>query len=578
MPLKMLSFIVLFLLGRAASLTIYQMCWSNGLSGNFARPGALFTLLRRPLPWVIHLAVASPMIGLSWRDWPLLQGFAMMGAGLLALGAVGRFGSAELGRFFFADRLLAVVLAIGVGFSPAFLYPCLVACCCLQYTVASWRLGPGYSNLLGFEFIRASLCVMTACLAAFGWLKHLGVAWHDFENLTLAVLVGYQASTYVNHSLAKSALGPKWHSWIRQNRAECLVGNAWLRGWTAGRNSGTVLKQMKWIGDRRVRICAAVWILESAWLFILADSRFALALVTATVLLHLVVIALTGLAAYQYVVNHLYLLFMIAFCDSSGVFRYEYLAAGCVVMPVAAIWVGCIRWRIFENRRQSGTTGLAGKFADAADHLMAWWDTPFMRMYSYTIETRSGARFALPVPKLSPHDTSLTDLHTHLMILGLHGDLDPAIAADRATARTGVWGLTVHRKDRDFLYLLMDENKSGVPDALRVNSKSAPWVIDVDGRAPAAALPLRDLFQGINRTLHMSWFRHILRWPHFPGEDLVADICPLVEPRLEPFRFDDAIATVTLWRIKTFCNGREMMLVENQAVGCIHLEEIESPA
>ncbi len=573
MPLKMLSFIVLFLLGRAASLIIYQMCWSNGVSGKFARPGALFTLLRRPLPWVLHLAVAWPLIGLSWRDWPLLHGFAMIGVGLLALGAVGRFGCAELGGFFIADRLLAVLLAIGVGLSPAFLYPCLVACCCLQYTVASWRLGPGYSNLLGFEFIRASLCVVTACLAAFGWLKHLGVAWHDFENLVLAVLLGYQASTYVNHALAKSALGPKWHSWIRENRAECLVGNAWLRGWTAGRTSGTVEKQMNWIGQRRVRICAVVWMLEVAWLFILADSRFAMVLVTATILLHLAVFALTGLAAYQYVVNHLYLLFMTAVCDSSGVFRHEYLAAGCLVMPVAAIWVGCLRRRIFGNFQQSGTTGHVGKLADAADHLMAWWDTPFMRMYSYTIETRSGARFALPVTKLSPHDTTLTDLHTHLMILGMHGDLDPAIAADRAKARTGVWGLTVHREDRDFLYQLIDENPGDVREALRADSKCAPWDIGVDGLAPAAALPLRDLFQGINRTLHLSWFRRILRWPHFPGEDLVPDVCPLVEPRLETFRFDETIATVTLWRIKTFCNGREMMLVENQAVGRIHLEE-----
>lgn len=564
----MISFVILFVFGRIVSLVLYRMCWSNGISGNFARPGALFTLLRRPLPWLMHGVFVWPALGLSWEDFPLLHGMSVMLAGLLVLGAVGRFGSADLGRFFFADRLMAIGLSAGVVFSPAFLYPCLIACCCLQYTVSSWRLGPGYSNLLGYEFIRASLSVVSACLAACGWLKLSGVAWDGFESTTLAVLLGFQASTYVHHALAKSALGPGWNSWIRENRLQCLVANAWLRGWTFGRGTECVLKQIRGIGKHRVGICALVWLLEFSWIFILADARFAVPLLSVTILFHLAVFALTGLAAYQYVVNHLYLLGLIIFHDLDAVFGSRNLTACLLVIPAMAVWIGWLRTRMFQNLQQKGSSGTLGNFADAADHLMAWWDTPLMRMYSYTVETRSGKCLALPLPKLSPHDTALTDLHTHLMILGLHGDLDPMIGPDRAIARTGVWGLTVHREDRDFLYRLMDDPNADIVEKLRAGPAVQAWP---PGSIPVAAFPLRDLFHGMNRHLGKTWFRKISRWPHFPGEDLAPDICPLVAPVMETFRFDEPIASVTLWRIKTFLHDKEMHLVEREVVGRIHL-------
>lgn len=564
----MINFVILLVIGRIVSLAIYRMCWSNGSSGKFARAGPFFTLLLRPLPWLMHGAFIWPMLALSWDDFPLLHGMSIMLAGLLAVGAAGRFGSADLGRFFFADRLMAIVFAAGVVFSPAFLYPCLIVCCCLQYTVSSLRLGPGYSNLLGYEFVRASLSLVSACLAVAGWLKLSGVAWDDFESTALSVLLGFQASTYVHHALAKSALGPGWHSWIRENRLQCLAANAWLRGWTFGRSRECVLKQIRWIGNHRVGICAIVWLLEIAWIFILADARFAVPLIGITIVFHMAVFVLTGLAAYQYGVNHLFLLGLMVFHDMDAVFQPQNLSACLLVIPVSALWIGWLRLRIFEECRRTGSSGSLGRFADAADHLMAWWDTPLMRMYSYTLETRTGKCFALPVPKLSPHDTALTDLHTHLMILGLHEGLDPMIGPDRAIARTGVWGLTIHREDRDFLYHLMENPDAEVLQKLRACPTPLRWP---PGEVPAAALPLRDLFQGINRHLGKSWFRQILRWPHFPGEDLAPDICPLVAPVMETFRFDEPIASVTLWRIKTFYHDTEMRLIEREVVGRIDL-------
>lgn len=550
----MIAFLILFFLGRAASLGLYRMCWANGVSGNILAGSPLLTLLRRPLPWMAHVVFAFPTAGMSWENFPALQGMSAMLAALLALGAIGRLGSA----FFLMDRLIVFALAVGVWFSPAFVYPCLIACGCLQYTVASFRLGPGYSNLLGFEFVRASLSLIAAALALFGWLRIVGGEWDGFGGVALAALLGFQASTYVNHALAKSALGPRWWSWISENRIECLTANAWLRGWTFGRSRETVMKQVRWMARHRVAVCGGVWCFEMAWLFFLADARIAAALLGATILFHIAVFAMTGLFSYQYVVNHLFVLGLIGFRDTSEIFRVQHVAACAIAIPAAALWIAWLRRGILAE----GISGPKSKLADAADHLMAWWDTPLMRMYSYTVETASGKTFALPVPKLSPHDTALTDIHTHLMILGMHPGLDPAIPEDRAFARTGVWGLTIHCKDRDFLYGLMEHEKIPVP-------KPPPaW-----DEMPEAAAPLRELFDGMNRMIGKKRLRPILRWPHFPGEDLAPDICPLVDPALPLFRFDEPIAAVTIRRTKTFLHRDGMILLENNALGRIPLAE-----
>jgi hypothetical protein len=239
---------------------------------------------------------------------------------------------------------------------------------------------------------------------------------------------------------------------------------------------------------------------------------------------------------------------------------------------LAAIWIGSLRGRMFAEYQRNGTPGAGGVLADAADHLMAWWDTPYMRMYSYTVETRDGEHFALPVTKLSPHDTALTDIHTHWMILGIHTDLDRTIATDRALARVGVWGLTVHREDRDFLYRMMDAPELDDFHKLRGDGKVRPWSRSESGGEPVGAAALRALFEGMNREIGKKWFRLIMRWPHIPGEDLVPDQCPLVEPRLKDFRFDQEMACVTIWRVKTVYRKNEFSLLEREVVGRIELD------
>lgn len=559
-----LVFILLFFLGRFTSLLVYQICWANGQSGKFHRAGAFATLLGKWRLWPLHLVILFPLTETSWDGIPVLQNFAILVAILVAGAAVGRTGCAALGKFFGFDRILAIAFAIGVAASPAFLYPCLLASCCLQYTVASWRLSPGYSNLLGFEWMRGSACVLTSCLAVAGWISRFGIDWPEFEAMAVAVILGYQASTYVNHALAKSALGPKWFSWISENRLQCLLVNSWLRGWLLGLHQTSLLRLTRWVGHHRVAICAIVWCLEFSWLLILLDTRFAALVIATTILFHLTVFLLSGLAPFHYLASHAFFLGWIIAADGAKLFPEDVWIACLLAIPIAALGISRLRWKIFQACRNTGSPPHLLRFADAADHLMAWWDSPSMRMFTYTVETKSEKNLHLPVPKLSPHDTSLTDIHTHLMILGLHRDLDPTVEPDSSFARTGVWGLVTDRDDRDRLYNLMDQR--GAPPS---PSQVEPWELNPDGTSQKSALALRQLFTGMQQ----GCFRKFSRWPHFPGEDFSPDLCPLAELPSESFQFNEAISSITLWRIKTWFTGNEIQLVDCSKVGVIHLNE-----
>ena len=555
-----------FLLGRALSLAVYRLCWKHGEVMDGTTLSTIGSLLRRPSPWLLHVVMMVSLHPWSWKEMPRMHAMVMTLVALLAIGAIGRFGVTGWGRHFMRDRLAIVLLAAAVCYKPVWLYPFVISCCTLQYRVASWRLGPGYSNLLGYEFVRASLCVIMAAMVLQSVPVWCGRSFPIREDLMIAACILYQASTYFHHAVAKSALGPRWFSWMRENRIECLFANAWLRGWTLGLGEQRCFNLCRGIAQNRRWLCAGVWLLEVAWIFVLADVRLALVILTATMLFHVIVFLSTGLLAYEYVVNHLFLIGVILFGDVGDLFGGDVLLATVLTIPLATAWVGWLRLGMLASYQQCGTGGRRARFADAADHLMAWWDTPMMRMFSYTVESAAGRRYALPVSRFSPYDTFLTDIHTHLMILGQHNELDPAARRDRGIARTGVWGLTIHREDRDILYRRMDDPYCAQP--LHPNGSPPAWSTTV-GETHVAS-PIAEWIVGVNHHGGCGWFRWLMRWPHFPGEDLAPDLCPLGEHDWPCFDFDETIASVTIWRIKTFYHHTGLHLISEEPLGCIH--------
>lgn len=563
------SFFFAFLLGQIGSLVLYQATWKNGITRQFHPWGALVTFLSRPLPWLIHGPIIILSTRLNWQDMPRLRLFIFVAAGTLSLGAVGRWGVVDIGRFFIFDRCLIVILWLGLWFSPVLLYPLLLACCCLQYTVSGSSFSPGYSNLLGFEFMRSSLC-----MGLVGLLVHAGlhllqveeVNFIDTEAHLLALVLYGQAAGYVQQAVAKCALGKHWYSWILENRVQCLIVNSFLRGWGAQWiRTKWVLLLAKWISQVRVLLCATAWIIEFSWLFILADPQLNLIILAATVLFHLVVWILTGFAGYHYMISHTLMILLVALSTNLTWYKAEYALVGGGCILFFSIWVLLVRLNLFREFTSYGNAKRWSRVADPANHLMAWWDGPYMRLYSYSVKTVSGKWFHFPVTRFSPYDTFLTDIHTHLMILGQDWELDTQLDADRAIVRAGVWGLTVSLDDRNRLYQLMDDPEKNLSFKLKVDAvANMGGATKNNNQTPRAESSLITFFQGINYYHSKWWFRFILLWPHFPGEDMVPDWSPLANKQLPSYRGVEPITELAIHCVKTFYRGDALQLVDEQ--------------
>lgn len=568
-------FVGLFVTGKVFSTGIYQASWRNSIGRDLSRFGPLVWAATRYRLWPIHVFLVVVCASLDWNQIPKLHQPACVAVGMMVLGAVFRFGAADQRNFFFIDRLVVLTLGAGVYFSPAFLYPAIFSSACLQYTVANWALGPGYSNLLGFEFVRSTACCILGCTVFIGICECipqfvLPLEPSNMGSLLLSVVIAFQGSYYVNHALAKCWLGPKWYSWIGCNRLECLFVNSYLRGWAAWVGQSRWLQFASWIRRARIPLGASMWTLEFAFIAIMIDDRYAAILFLAAAAFHVGVFVMTGLAEIEHVINHVSMATLLVTLESIALPHHGWICTvSIVVMLLCFVFVGLLRQRMLQQYQQSGKSRLT-EIADPYDHLMAWWDSPYMRMFSYTVLAEDGTRWSLPVTKFSPYDTALTDIHTHMMLLNQHEGFDPELERDKRQYRSGVWGLLITTQERDELYERMDTQTSD-HDRLRLANPEPAWCYRTEEDTPAVADSLQTLMSCWNLYLKHRWFRWIMRCPHFPGEDLAPDLSPLRPDSFPRFRFDRPIAALRIERIKTFYTGREIQLLDCSVVGTIEV-------
>lgn len=575
-------------MGTVGSVLLYQTTWKNSIDRRFHFAGSLVTFLKRPWPWLLHIPICILSCFMSWDGLPKLKFFTCVTAGIFSIAAIGRWGAVDLRRFFLFDRILVLIFCVGLWFSPIFFYPLLLTGCCLQYIVSGSSFSPGYSNLLGFEFIRSSLCMIQstllvqACLQLLTfWDSGFRIAASIFESQVFVLVLCGQAGKYVPQALAKCAIGEKWYSWIYKNRVECLFVNAYLRGW-----GGTwfpkkhVLFLAQILSQIRVLICAATWMIELSWILILVSPRFTIGILTGTLIFHLVVWLLTGLAGYHYIMSHGLMIMLIskhsAIVSPYQTFINPYFFVGVLCVLGFSAWVLFLRYQLFKQYTENGNAGPWNEWIDPSDHLMSWWDGPYMRMYSFRVVTRSGQRFKFPVTKFAPYDTFVTDIHTYIMILGREFNLDPYVARDRALIRTGVWGLTLSISDRNRLYKLMDNKvftKIGQDCSQHFSSDAGDYAQPYPTSDAIETALTREtfieFFQGLNNYQLKWWFPILLFWPHFPGEDMVSDNSPIASEHLPTYKGSEPISEVEIDCVKTFYHRNAIEVFEERLIAQI---------
>lgn len=547
-----LIFMMAMLAGRTLSVGMCAACWENGARPTGKSP--LGSLLRR---WHWALLLIAWMLTVGNRGWdafPAVKPWVVTACVLLAVEAGGRLGLLAPGKPRIAARVVLVALAVGSFFHPACAFPCLLAAARLCHTVAGWPLGPGYSNLLGFEFIRASVCHLCAAMAVTVWTGGPAI-------LPLACVGAAQAASYVCHGLAKSALGPHPFSWIASNRVQCLFVNSWLRGWASFLKKEQVLRLAAIIGRFRVPLCAAAWLLETSWVLLFASPVAAIGLLAATALFHLVLFLATGLIGYSFVVSHLAMLWV---WTSAAPDLREFLVPSLVYISLHAAFLAWWRPKVRRDFAAGGARPAKLRFSDFADHLMAWWDSPYMRLYRYEVRTADGRAWNLPVHRLSPYNTFLTDIHTHRMLLRRHLVFDPSAEAAAAHARSGVWGLLVDDGERRKWQAWLDSPDHRIPAD---PPPPPPWTFTGEKVPPDERAALLACIGLHNERQSDPRYRLLMKWPHFPGEDLVPDVPPLCPHPGRAFDFDAPIHELTVIAVKTLYTGGDVLLWNEHVVG-----------
>eukprot|EP01065_Artemidia_motanka_P019455 TRINITY_DN23129_c0_g1_i1.p1 TRINITY_DN23129_c0_g1~~TRINITY_DN23129_c0_g1_i1.p1 ORF type:complete len:688 (+),score=159.33 TRINITY_DN23129_c0_g1_i1:58-2064(+) len=460
--------------GRAASLFVYVSTWlhvSGFLGAKLCKsaeraawverrasgadlrnvPSLLLRyIVRGPVAWPVHVLVSYQLLKVEWAAGnAALQAVATTACVLLLGKAVLRFGCPELGNYFVADRVLCVCLCALSLSHPVWLYWSTVASCVAAYVVGnSVGFEVPYSNYLGFE-----LCRWVCCYSIVGLL---GEAAGFDQAVCLAAVILSCGDYYFRHARGKINLAPDPTEWVLSNRIECLVVNSYLRGWNSFIPMQRMMALASFLRMMRVPMCAGGVVAEAAGsLSLLAPEAAALSF-AALAGFHASVFALSGLCDWEGVV----LLSTAAATVWSGACESVFSTIPVWVAVLGPVWCLCsARWGSFvQAQLMKGGNEHYMILFDSADMLMCWWDSPYMRMYTYKVETDKGW-YRFPVTLFSPYDSILTDIHTRLNIVGqgLYTGLDPSAEADAGVARSGVWGLLVDRFHARDMYALQDD-------------------------------------------------------------------------------------------------------------------------
>eukprot|EP01051_Picozoa_sp_SAG22_P009821 SAG22_NODE_845_length_6871_cov_3.172327_4_plen_821_part_00 len=616
------SLILHFAAGRLLSWLLYQSTWLNtnvlllDPIREYVPPGWWFVFggllhqpavsggslaaryLSQPLWWPVHAVVMAGFVRAP--GWPEDAGFlrhvSALCACLLLGKAVGRFppltvevvkgGGADAAKpppttfrhlFFALDRLLCLVLAPLVWIHPGWLYPAVVMSCLCAYSINSGRGLPlPISNYLGFEYTRIVACFCIAVL----WMPSAGPLPPSVATgpPAVAAVLAAMGGCYYNHGMGKLRLGKTVFSWPLTDRIECLIANSWLRGWPVPAVLAAVVRRL------RLPMCLGGVGSELGGLAVGMGWPFAAGVFSSLGLFHCSVTVLSGLCDWEAICLHFTCAYWIVSesiggsggsCGSGGDGSGQLLLSALARPGCAVATVGCVVlsefWVEWCSTIQSDELRMV--LADASDLRMAWFDSPYMRMFSYTVTVAgdpSGAEHAFPCTKWAPYDTIITDIHSRLAFWkSSYAGLDRTRTADVAVVKAGVWGLLLQHDQAERMYALQDklelelERRAGdagagtrgaatgdaaaaaadddrqdsVAAALRNEFCSThpppPWVIDDSDLSgwPAVHRQLVGHLQGINTLrLRAGWLYRTLwdRWPHFPGEDWVLDISPLL--------------------------------------------------
>ena len=349
--------------------------------GLVRRDGALRALQRlglggeRTAGFVAVLGFLSLAPFWSWSLVPDDVSVRLLAGGLsafLAWKAATKDVDVVIGETLIPERLLLLVCAVGVWWSPACAFAAAIL---LTSSFALWE----HHATLPMRILLATLTFI-----ALGTALAPAPRLMTDASVLIWFVVTIQASHYVITALAKGWLGPRWSSWHRDNHLHHIAASAYSWGW---------MRFLPWSRWRRVihavrrferPMQTAVFAIEALAPLALLDARLAIGMCIAWSCFHLGVFALSGLLFWDWILANatvaiaIYLLPSEVAAHAFGPLQTLVAIAFMLAFP--------LRHKLWRPMP------------------LGWWDTPFTQRIHWRAHGESGAVYGLYASFWCPHE------------------------------------------------------------------------------------------------------------------------------------------------------------------------------
>ena len=457
----------------------------------YAQPSVAAQLIvaRPDAPLVLVLGAAMALSRVGRRGWAAFEqhrrtrAFAGILAALVAWTCALYDINAYAGQAHLVDRGLVIALALAVWAHPAFLLPLLA----LAHGML-WQFDYPLTWQFNWEEINMPLRVLAVlCVAAFV-PRGAGLRTRHILGAILCVV----AASYLC-----SAIGKLQIDWLSMPTLQYLPLGGFTHGWLSQVGTGALQHVIAALAVAAVPLMAATVLLELGSAFVLCCRRGALMFLAAVSAFHGVVLLLTGIAFWHWMIVYgLLIAFLLTPAPVRAIALFPQRAA-----PLYSVLV----------------FGAVLLFRPAP---LAWHDTRVVYVYEVEGVDRAGARTTLPPDSFTPFEDIFTfgnfgylNAASRLtgQVMGAVEDSAQARAVNSARTPDAVFAV-----ERQFGHAHFDAGLSAAYDSLvqhivmRLNAsggESAPWAV---AHAP------RHLWNTLGRpALHAPIVRvrvHMLTW------------------------------------------------------------------
>lgn len=281
-----------------------------------------------------------------------------------------------------AERLLLTALSVAAFWSPL---PLILASWLLSGSFRFWQ----HHATLPMRLLQLGVAFVVALgvsrpIAALG-APELGVV--AIERLTQsAILLAFamQASHYFITAVTKAWIGPRWYSWMLDNRIHYLAASAYSWGWARFLPWSIWARVVRLVRGVEVPLQVSAFALEALSPLVLLAPGLAVGLSVALGLFHLGVFLLSGLLFWDWIAVDLVLAWL-AHGAGETTLR-DAFGAWPLALGLAVLALFPLRHRLWKPMP------------------LGWYDTPLTQRIQYSVVGASGQVYGLYCDFMCPHE------------------------------------------------------------------------------------------------------------------------------------------------------------------------------